>query len=318
MPSDAAAAGLAAAPALPAPAESLSISPALAKELCRQADIVRTGLSEEEFVGALSEIGRRHNFNLSSAAAAGPAQREAFFRSLHLRDLSLAQACARGYEAAWNVFLRDFRTPMQRAATAIAHSASAGEELADSLYAELFGLSARQGVRSSPFAGYSGRGPLLGWLRATLAQRHIDQYRRTHREDPLEGDEYPATAAPSPPEPQLLAQLTMALRVVFLALAAEDRFVLSSYFLDGHTLLDLARVLRVHEATMSRRINKLTKNLHKKLLKQLEAAGMSRRAAQEALSTDPRDLTLNLRNLLQSCQASPFSDQGADTGKEQA
>lgn len=310
MAHDTSAAGLATAVPVPSvPPDRIAVATDLAGELSRIADITQFGLSEDEFIGILCEIGRRHNFNLSSGVEATSAQREAFWRSLHLRDLALARACARGNEVAWNEFLRKFRQPMQQAAIAITRSSSAGEELADSLYAELFGLVQRDGVRTSPLASYSGRGALMGWLRATLAQRHVNQHRRTHREDPLVGEDYPAHATQAPPEPHDLLRLSSAVREVLSSLAPEDRFVLSAYFLDGHTLLEVATLLGVHEATVSRRVRKLTDRLHKQLVRKLEAGGMSRRAAQEALGTDPRDLSVNLRNVLQTSQSSAFSDQ---------
>ena len=317
MPSAGAAAGL--VTAIPVPSASpdpIAVPTGLAEELSRVADIARFGLSQDEFIGILREIGRKTNFNLSSGIEPASAQREAFWRGLHLRDLALAQACARGNELAWNEFLREFRQPMQQAAIAITRSSSAGEELADSLYAELFGLTQRDGVRSSPLASYSGRGPLMGWLRATLAQRQVNHHRRTSREDPLDDDNFPARVTQPPPETHNLIRLSSAVREVLSALAPEDRFLLSAYFLDGHTLLEIATLLGVHEATVSRRIRKLTDTLHKQLVRKLEARGMSRRAAQEALGTDPRDLSVNLRNLLQTSQPSAFSDQEAKRAEQ--
>jgi RNA polymerase sigma-70 factor, ECF subfamily len=290
----------------------------LAHDLAEQADLGRTGLSPNEFTRILCELGEAHNANLPADVEAKPAQREAFWRSLHLRDLALARACACGDEAAWNTFLRELSGPMRQAAIAITRSASAGEDLADSLYAELFGLSERGGVRRSPLATYSGRGSLMGWLRATLAQRHVDRHRATHRESTLEGDNIPAAASAPQPDPQTLMHLSRALAVTLGALSAEDRFLLSAYFLDGRTLLELARLLRVHEATISRRVRRLTDDVHRRLLKQLEAGGMSRRAAQEALGTDPRDLTVNLRNLLQTSPGPAFLPQTAETGQDRS
>jgi RNA polymerase sigma-70 factor (ECF subfamily) len=90
------------------------------------------------------------------------------------------------------------------------------------------------------------------------------------------------------------------------ALGPEERFILSAWFLDRHTLLEIAQTLRVHEATVSRRIKRLTAKIRKELLKSLQASGMSRPAAQEALGTDPRYLDLNLRRLLQTSQSAAF------------
>ena len=117
------------------------------------------------------------------------------------------------------------------------------------------------------------------------------------------------------------------------ALAArspEDRFLLAAYFLDQRTLFQISKILEVHEATVSRRIHRLVADLRKDLLARLQAQGLSQRAAEEALSTDPRDLTprhlardstsgevtphdldqqsSNLRNLLQFSQFDSFQE----------
>ena len=118
-------------------------------------------------------------------------------RSLHLSELALAHSCALGREAAWQRFLSLYRSSLTQAAIAITGSATVGHELADSLYAELYGLRELDGQRRSPLASYSGRGSLLGWLRTTLAQRHIDYHRRTRREAPLDNVDVPAAEVSS-------------------------------------------------------------------------------------------------------------------------
>jgi len=272
-------------------------------------------LTATELTRALASIGTKHNFGLPPSSLATPAQQEIFFRALQLPDLALAQACALGREPAWQQFLTRFRAPLRQAAIAITGSSSLGEDLADSLYAELFGLSERGGERRSPLASYSGRGSLMGWLRSTLAQRHVDHHRRTWRESPLpepgSGLEPAASTSQADAEPAQLTRLTQSLEQVLQQLSPEDRFLLASYFLDQHTLLEIARLLRVSEATISRKLKRLTTDIHKQLLKQLQADGLSRRAAEEAMFTDPRDLTLNLRTLLQSSPPATFQVQAS-------
>ena len=52
------------------------------------------------------------------------------------------------------------------------------EELADSLYAELYGIRSASGERrKSLFEYFHGRSKLSTWLRAVLAQRHVDLLR---------------------------------------------------------------------------------------------------------------------------------------------
>ncbi len=148
----------------------------------------------------------------------------------------------------------------------------------------------------------------MGWLRTSLAQRFVDHHRRTHREEPLEDDAgFAATESTPTPPPEELAALSRSLAAVLEDLPAEDRFLLSAYFLDQRTLQQIAQVLRVHEATISRRLKRLTVHLREQLLKNLHASGMSRRAAEEALGTDPRDLSVNLRSVLQTSATPAFS-----------
>src|SRR4029077_12295537 len=124
------------------------------------------------------------------------------FRKLHVEDLALAVACADGCEAAWDHFVREHRPALYRAAEAIDRSGGA-RDLADSLYAELFGLRERDGERQSLFRYFHGRSSLTTWLRAVLAQRHICRLRSTRRLDALP-DEESAEALPAaalPPDP---------------------------------------------------------------------------------------------------------------------
>ena len=185
-------------------------------------------------------------------------------------------------------------------------SSSLGKELADSLYSELYGLSERNGERLSPLASYSGRGSLSGWLRTTLAQRYVNHHRRTGRQAPLHSQDFPAPAPVSEPSANVTSNLSKAVTLTMRELGAEDRFLISAYFLDQRTLLEISYLLQVHEATVSRRLKRLTASLHKRLLKHLQTCGMNKRAADEALGTDPRDLDLNLRSILQDSRSQPF------------
>ena len=165
-----------------APPPNAALFPAsLIQELWQTAEAQSLSLTPEEFAAALSAIGLKHNYNQPPGTSPTPAHQAAFYRALRLPELALAQACALGREPAWHRFLSLYRAPLTQAAIAITGSATLGHDLADSLYAELYGLSERDGQRRSPLASYSGRGSLLCWLRTTLAQRHIDHHRRTRR-----------------------------------------------------------------------------------------------------------------------------------------
>ena len=286
------------------------------RELWAKAEAERCALSADEFARVLAAVGAKANHGLQSGTSAKVKQKVDFFRSLHLSELALAHACALGREAAWERFLDLYRVPLVQAAVGITASASLGEELADALYAELYGLREREGERRSPLASYSGRGSLLSWLRTTLVQRYRDHYRRTHRETPIDGIDYPAPEM-SASSPEDLTKLTEGIAQIIRALVPEDRFLLAAYFLDRQTLLQIARTLNVHEATISRRIKRLSSELRDRLLEQLCRSGLSKAAAAEALGVDPRDVEINLRALLQNSRANPFSDQSGVTKSQE-
>lgn len=285
------------------------IPAALFEELWLASEAEGVELSRLEFAAKLTLNGTKHNYGLPSEAVPGAMDVASFFRALHLPDLALAHACALGREVAWQRFLTLYRTPLTEAAIAITGSATLGHDLADSLHSQLFGLTERDGQRQSPLESYSGRGTFMGWLRTTLVQRHIDHYRQTRRESPLEAEDPPAAPMAATPLPVITQKLQVAIEDTLQALSPEDRFLLSSYFLDQRTLRQIAQLLRVHEATVSRKLNRLTVDLRKRLLKSLQTSGFSRRGAEEALGTDPRDLTINLRSILQNPKSRPFSDQ---------
>lgn len=287
------------------------------QELWREAEADSVGLNEDELATVLLTIGVKYNYGLPLGSVTAPQQIADFWRSLQLRDLALAHACALGRESAWQQFVARYRDTLIQAAISMTSSGATGRELADSLYADLFGLTDRDGQRRSPLAYYSGRGSLKGFLRATLAQRNVDHHRRTNRETSLETHELPAVSPGATPTTEILSRLSHALSMTFGQLMEEDRFLLSASFLDRRTLLEISRVLGVHEATVSRRLQRLTARLHDGLLENLQASGLSKAAAEEALDTDPRDLNVNLRLLLQASQRGTFLEQAPSTDPRQ-
>jgi RNA polymerase sigma-70 factor (ECF subfamily) len=119
-------------------------------DLWREAEADGVDLQKQELAQALLAIGAKYNYGLASGVHATRAQIAAFWRALHLRELALAQACALGRDAAWQQFLARYRQPLTQAAIALTGSVSLGQELADSLYSQMFGLSSRDGQRRSP------------------------------------------------------------------------------------------------------------------------------------------------------------------------
>jgi RNA polymerase sigma-70 factor (ECF subfamily) len=221
-----------------------------------------------------------------------------FLRNIRLDDLVLARACARGNEAAWDEFVRTYREKLYRAARAIAPVESVARELADSVYADLFGIRlGKDGRRISKLESYLGRGSLEGWLRIVLAQNYVNRFRAERR---LVGfvevlDLHPHAGNAASLENANLASATDA---ALAALSSEERFLLVANYLDGRTLAEIASMLCVHESTISRRLAKITAALHKKIVKKLCEAGIGRRDAEEMLELDVRDLNLDIRDRL--------------------
>jgi RNA polymerase sigma-70 factor (ECF subfamily) len=103
-------------------------------------------------------------------------------------------------------------------------------------------------------------------------------------------------------------RLELAIDGALAASSAEERFLLAAYYLDGRTLSEIGELLAVHESTISRRLEKLAKELRKRILANLGQRGMSRRQALEALDVDVRDVRLDIRRrLTQESEMSPFS-----------
>ena len=161
------------------------------------------GLEAAAFSAMLEEVCRKYLL-----ADAGEKETRGFVEGLRLRELALARACAAGHERAWTEFLNRYREPLYSAALAITRNDAAGHELADSLYAELYGVKERataQGLeRFSKLNTYTGRGSLEGWLRTVLAQSWVDRYRKQRRLVSLEEETEAGrqfAAAESPPQP---------------------------------------------------------------------------------------------------------------------
>ena len=288
------------------------ISPELESRMAElQAKTQEYGLGRDQFVAILNDVGAKY-------LAPGTSERERaeFFASLRLEELALARACAAGHERAWEIFMVRYREKLYDIAAYIARESSAARELADSIYADLYGTSAREGKRISKLASYTGRGSLEGWLRTVLAQEYVNRYRKQRRlvsldEESEAGMQFAAVPEPSAvvPDPRLEAATDDSLA----SLDVEDRFLLAAYYLDKRTLAEIARTLRVHESTISRRLDKLAKTLRKKILATLQRNGMSRHQAQESLQVDVRDLRVNIRaHLAQEAGAKSFPDKKAE------
>ena len=287
----------------------------VAQSLYQRSGAAAYGMSAGQFAAILEEIQRKYLPDASSELAAE------FCATLRLEELALARACAAGHERAWQDFISRYRHKLHSMALHITRDSAHASELADSLFADLYGLNMHSDhrepgdegvpVRRSKLIFYTGRGSLEGWLRTVMAQEFINRYRKQKRmvsleEQTEEGVQF-AAAAPEPastPDQRLEAATDQALA----ELSSEDRFMLASYYLDGRTLAEIARTLGLHESSISRRLDRVSAGLRKRILAGLRERGMSHAQATEALDTDVRDIQLDLRGrLMQDSKAQSFS-----------
>lgn len=200
---------------------------------------------------------------------------ERYLRGLHLEDLALACACSAGDERAWEHFIREQRPVLYRAADALDPTGGA-RELADSIYADLFASDTRAGERQSLFRYFHGRSSLSTWLRAVLAQRHIDAVRARRRLDPLPADDSPVLLAPpapaaDPDRARYLPLLHALLSRVIAALAPRDRLRLSAYYGEQLSLAQIGRITGEHEATVSRQLARTRRGIRGEIERRLRA-----------------------------------------------
>ena len=237
--------------------------------LFRKSGAERWALTNAEFA-AILEGSLRHAF---ASGEASKRDVDRYLASLHVEDLALAAACALGRDAAWDHFVLQHRPILYRSADALDPSGGA-RELADSLYADLYGMREEAEGRRSLFRYFHGRSSLATWLRAVLAQRHVDALRARTRVEPLsEEEDAGQVASPHASDPDrslLLPLVERALRAAIDALPPKDRLRLRSYYVAQLTLAEIGRITGEHEATVSRQLSRTRRGLRDAIERYLE------------------------------------------------
>jgi RNA polymerase sigma-70 factor len=203
-----------------------------------------------------------------------PQKLQNYLRALHLEDLALATACVDGNEAAWEHFFCTYRAYLRAAAAAILRcpaSSAQACDLADSLFSELYGLAGGKGTERSLFRYFHGRSSLKTWLRAVLAQRHIDSIRAGRRFEELAENETsdggPRTQHRPPVQPvdphreRYIASFTRALPAALDHLDPQEKERLRLYYAEEKTLAEIGRILGEHESSVSRHLDRVRRVL---------------------------------------------------------
>ena len=242
----------------------------IARRLFAEVGADRWQLSFKVFQGALARSAAKR-----FGASIEPSEFEAYVLTLHLEDLALACACLEGSDTAWEEFVADYRGYLRAASAAILRcspSEPSAVELADSLFTDLYGLSGQGNANRSLFRYFHGRSSLKSWLRAVLAQRHIDLIRAAKRfesldEQPADGElrrlrEPRTVELPTDPRrEQYLERFREALTGALRSLDARDRCRLQLYYGEDRTLAEIGRVIGEHESSVSRNLERVRKEL---------------------------------------------------------
>ncbi len=237
-----------------------------------QSQAGRWGVPRKSFASALERSAKK----AFTTGAVTPQKLQEYLGALHLEDLALASACAEGCEAAWEHFFTTYRAYLRAAAAAILRCNAGSAEacdLADSLFSELYGLAGGKGAERSLFRYFHGRSSLKTWLRAVLAQRHIDSIRAGRRFEELgeddTGDGRPRTLlgpqmrTNDPHRERYIASFTRALQTALERLEPQEKERLRLYYAEEKTLAEIGRLLGEHESSVSRHLDRVRRELRR-------------------------------------------------------
>ena len=242
-----------------------------------------------------------------------------FVDEIRADDLCLIIACERGDENAWEHLVANFDSTVKSAARKVTANNEDAEDLASSIWAELYGLRQdAEGNKKSKLAYYSGRGSLAGWLRAVVSQLAVDEHRKTSRFVQVEENrEFENLAEESTnhsgndrivhhaanPEEMLTNEsssrdVSLALKHAIEALESEDRLVMKLYYFDDLKLKEIGAMFGYHEATASRKMVRIQSEIRKSVEKKLRTDhGWSESEVKRCLSETASKLGITVEKL---------------------
>lgn len=250
---------------------------------------------------------------------ASAAEIKEFVDALRADDLCLIIACEKNDSAAWEDLVKNFDGSVKSAARKFAHNTEDAEDLASSIWAELYGLKQdADGRVKTKLSYYSGRGSLAGWLRAVTGQFAIDQFRKESKFVQIEEDrEFENLANESSEktgnlnvvahtenpeeiltEKQTQKDVSEALKQSIAELETEDKLILKLYYFDDLKLKDIGATLGFHEATASRKLVRVQSEIRKSVEKILRTQhGWSEQEVKHYLSETASKLGISFEKL---------------------
>src|SRR5829696_10405077 len=159
----------------PAQNHSQSVTEAVERLISRATQL--RGVTAADITPRIDSALQKYLFRHNSSA--GRSDILAFVAEIRANELCLILACEKGDEKAWEDLVANFDSTVKSAARKISSNNEDAEDLASSVWAELYGLRQdADGNKKSKLAYYSGRGSQIGWLRAVVSQLAIDQHRK--------------------------------------------------------------------------------------------------------------------------------------------
>lgn len=263
---------------MPSPRFRPVIDEAVVRVLSRASD--SRGLTVGDVTPRVESALEKYLFKANPDSSASEVKE--FIDGIRSDDLCLILACEKGDERAWSDLVSEFDGTVRSAARKMCTNSADAEDLASSIWAELYGLKRdADGRVKSKLSYYSGKGSLGGWLRAIVSQLAIDEFRKQAKFVQVEEDrEFENLAAEASvkevsrglvstsesPEAELDEKRTAADVMASISdavsqLPDEDRLMLKLYYFDELKLKEVAATFGFHEATASRRLVKIQARL---------------------------------------------------------
>lgn len=241
-----------------------------------------------------------------------------FVDALNADDLCLIVACEKGDETAWEEMVKKFDATVKSAARSVSNNLEDAEDLASSIWAELYGLKEKDGKAKGKLSYYSGRGSLAGWLRAVVSQLAVDQFRKQSKfvqieetrefenlaNESSEKDENTSLVAHGENPEEILSRsetskdVKDAFREAMQNLKAEDRLILKLYYFDDLKLKDIGQMMGFHEATASRKLVRIQQDLRKSVEKALaDKHGWKQEEVKKHLADSASKLDISLEKM---------------------
>lgn len=244
---------------------------------------------------------------------------KAFIDEIRIDDLCLILACERGDEKAWEDLVKHFDATVKSTARKISANNEEADDLASSIWAELYGLKRdADGKIKTKLSYYTGRGSLGGWLRAVVSQLAVDQYRKTsklvqieeNREFENKANESSektenlnvVTHSENPEdilsEKEMTRDVSKALKTAIEKLESEDKLILKLYYFDDLKLKEIGATFGFHEATASRRLVRIQTEIRTSVEKILQDQhGWSEKEVKNYLSETASKLGISFEKM---------------------